>query len=63
MIAVRVWIPLTEGGYGDGAGGHHATSLDDNGGNGFGDSWEGIDGDGTGFGPVRGSRVVDNDVD
>jgi len=61
MIAVRVWIPLTEGGYGDGAGGHH--HFVGNGGNGFGDSWEGIDGDGTGFGLARGSRVVDNDVD
>lgn len=61
MIAVRVWIPLTEGGYGDGAGGHH--HFVGSGGNGFGDSWEGIDGDGTGFGLVRGSRVVDNDVD
>jgi len=62
MIAVRVWIPLTEGDYGDGAGGHHHHFVG-SGGNGFGDSWEGIDGDGTGFGLARGSRVVDNDVD
>ena len=63
MIAVRAWgITSTGGGYGDGVGGYHAASLD-NDGNGFGDSWEGIDGAGTGFGPVRGSRVVDNDVD
>lgn len=52
---------MTEGGYGDGAGGHH--HFVGSGGNGFGDSWEGIDGDGTGFGLARGSRVVDNDVD
>jgi hypothetical protein len=62
MITVRVWISSTGGGYGDGVGGHHAPSLD-NGGNGFGDSLEGVDGDGTGFGPMLGNRVVDNDVD
>lgn len=60
MITVRAWISSTGGGYGDGVGGYHATSLDN--GNGFGDSWEGDDGAGTGFGPMRGSRVVDNDV-
>lgn len=75
MITVRAWgitstgggygITLTGGGYGDGVGGHHAggDGFGDAGGDGFGDSSEGVVGAGTGFGPMRGSRVVDNDVD